>query len=692
MTGSGAGLLLHTETGTGLLMQTGIGAGLLLQLGLGALAVVTALLAAPSLRSRAGGILCTLIAVTGFVTGLAAMLGSTGGLLIPLALPMDPLLLAPDRLGGLFMLIVSGVGILVSLYSMSSTSGPDASRTAWVAMPVFLVGMQLVPAATDSVSFLLAWEVMTLGSAVLLLADHASRASVASAGIWYSAMSQLSFFFILAGFAVLAAASGGTSFTSLQAIEPGGWATNVAFVLFLLGFGGKAELVPLHVWVPRVLPEAPSHVSAAMSGAMVKIGVYGGLLVCVRLLPDGPAWWGIAIMLVGGASALYGILQASVSSDLKVLLAYSTTENMGLVFLGLGASMLLRGYDAQAAADAALVAALLLAVSHAAFKSTLFLGAGAIIHATGERNLDRLGGLGARMPVTAAAFGIASLGAAAIPITSGFVAEWMLLQSLIHGGRQGGAVVSVAASVAMPLAVAVIALTAGLALLTFVKAYGIAFLARPRSTAAADAREVPALMRISLALGALAVLALGLLPGPIAALVATTVSSDPTAAVRSVGLGGVSLPGIGAVLDPIMLVVLSALVAIPVIVAIIVSARRHPHRIVDLPWGGGGSRARPRMQYTATSYAEPLVRVFDDVLKPSRDVQVTHVAESRYLVERVRVEQSVSDVIETRLYRPVLNLFQRYGVVVRHVANGSIHRYLSYSFVALLIVLIVVSL
>lgn len=672
--------------------MTEIGVGVLLQLGLGALAVLSALTAPPSLRSRAGGILCTLTAGTGFLTGIAALLGSTGGLLIAVALPMDPLLLAPDRFGGLFMLIVSGVGILVSIYSMSSTRGPDASRTAWVAMPVFLVGMQLVPAATDSVSFLLAWEIMTLGSTVLLLADHASRAPVASAGIWYSAMSQLSFFFILAGFAVLSTASGGTSFANLQGIESGSGAANLAFVLFLLGFGGKAELVPLHVWVPRVLPEAPSHVSAAMSGAMVKIGVYGGLLVCVRLLPDGPAWWGIAIMLIGGASALYGILQASVSSDLKVLLAYSTTENMGLIFLGLGASMLLRGSGSTAAADAALVAALLLAVSHAAFKSTLFLGAGAIMHATGERNLDRLGGLGARMPVTAAAFGIASLGAAAIPITSGFVAEWMLLQALLHGGRQDGAVVSVAASVAMPLAVAVIALTAGLTLLTFVKAYGIAFLARPRSTPAADAREVPPLMQVALGLGAVLVLTLGLLPGPIAALAASTVSPNPADTVRVIGLGGVYLPGIGATLNPVLLVVLSALVAIPVLVSIVVSARRHPHRPTDLPWGGGGSRARPRMQYTATSYAEPLMRVFDDVLRPSRDVQVTHVAESRYLVERVRVDQRVWDVVETRLYRPVLNALQRYGILARHLANGSIHRYLSYSFVALLIVLIWVSL
>lgn len=672
--------------------MTVLGAGLILQLVLAAVAVVTALTAAPALRATATGILGTMLALAGLLTGAVAMSGATGGIRIPVALPMDPLILAPDRLGGLFMVIVSFVGVLVTIFGINSATGPATSRTAWAALPVFLVGMQLVPAATDSVSFLLAWEIMTLGSTVLLMADHAHRVSVASAGIWYSAMSQLSFFLVLAGFAVLAAATGGTSFSTLATIEPGSWAANLAFVLFLLGFGGKAELVPLHVWVPRVLPEAPSHVSAAMSGAMVKIGVYGALLVCVRLLPDAPPWWGILIMFLGGASALYGILQASVSSDLKVLLAYSTTENMGLVFLGLGASMLLRSYDAPAAADAALIAALLLAVSHAVFKATLFLGAGAIIHATGERNLDNLGGLGARMPWTAFSFGVASLGAASIPITSGFVAEWMLLQSLIHGGRRNGEVVSVAASVAMPLAVAVIALTAGLALLTFVKAYGIAFLARPRSSAAAGAREVPPLMRVSLALGALGVLTLGLVPGPVAAVVAAMVGRQAAGAAVPVGLGGVALPGIGAVLDPILLVVLSVLVAVPILIAIGLSARRHPARISELPWGGGGSRARPRMQYTATSYAEPLVRVFDDVLKPSRDVQVTHVGESRYLVERVTVEQRVSDVIETRLYRPVLNLLQRYGILARHTANGSIHRYLTYSFIAFLIVLIAVSL
>ncbi|MGZ4663127.1 MAG: hypothetical protein ACXVYB_17815, partial [Arthrobacter sp.] len=190
--------------------MTGLGAGLLLQLGLALAAVIAALAATASQRSRITGLLCTLVSATGFTTGIAAMAGGRGGLTVALALPMDPLTLAPDRLGGLFMVVVSGVGILVSLYRMASARGPEASRTAWAAFPVFLVGMQLVPAAADSVSFLLVWEVMTLGSIVLLLADHASRAAVASAAIWYSAMSQLSFFFVLGGFAVLAAASGGT--------------------------------------------------------------------------------------------------------------------------------------------------------------------------------------------------------------------------------------------------------------------------------------------------------------------------------------------------------------------------------------------------------------------------------------------------------------------------------------------------
>lgn len=671
--------------------MTALAASLLTELIVAAVVVLGAFTLPARWRSPVSGLGSAVLSAVAATTGILAMTGIGGALSVRTTLA-GALTFAPDRLGGLFMVIVSLVGVLASLYAMRSARGAETSRSGWAAWVVFLASMQLVPAAADMVSFLLAWELMTLCSVLLLATGHRLRSSVASATIWYLAMSQLSFFLVAAGFAVLAGVAGSTSFAAVAAIGSGSWQVDVAFVLLLVGFAAKAELVPLHVWVPRVLPEAPAPVAAAMSGAMVKVGVYGALLVCVRLLPAGPPWWGVLIMALGGASAVYGILQASVNSGLKVLLAYSTTENMGLVFLAVGAAVLLRGLDATAAADAALMSAVLLTISHALFKTTLFLAAGAIEHATDETNLDRLGGLLRRMPWTAAAFGIAALSAAALPITSGFVAEWTLLQSLIHGSRISGTPVAVIVSVAMPLGVAVVALTAGLALLTFVKAYGIAFLARPRSAEAATAVEAPLGMRVSLVAGAVAIILLGVLPGPAAQAVASAVFTNPAEVVRSAGLAGVSFPGIGVLLDPATLALIVALLAVPVLILVSIVSRRHRSRVSELPWGGGGSRARPRMQYTATSYAEPLVRVFDDVLKPSRDVQVTHLGESRYLIERVQIEQRMTDVFETRVYRPLLNVAERFGVLARHAQNGSIHRYLAYSFVALVIVLVVVAL
>ncbi|MHB1235270.1 MAG: proton-conducting transporter transmembrane domain-containing protein [Microbacteriaceae bacterium] len=670
--------------------MTAVTAGLLAQLVLALLTVIIALTIPSRMRSLASGILCALISAVGIITAILTLAGQRGGIGLPLALPVDPLTLSPTRLGGLFMLIVSVVGVLVSIYGIGYAHGASASRTAWAGLAVFLTGMQLVPAAADSVSFLLMWEAMALGSTILMAAGHAQRSQVASAAIWYSVMSQLSFLLLLGGFAVLASAAGSTSFSALRALAPGSPAAAVGFLLLIAGFGSKAGLVPLHVWLPRAHPEAPSHISAAMSAAMVKMGVYGVLLVCVGLFPGAPAWWGLLIMAFGGVSAIYGILQASVSSGLKVLLAYSTTENLGLIFLAVGASVLLRAYHATAAAEAALIAAGLLTVSHALFKTVLFLGAGAIQHATGETDLDRLGGLLKRMPQTAAAFVLAALAAAALPLSAGFVAEWTLLQALVHGSRAAGPA-AVVLSVAMPLGVAVVALTAGLSLLTFVKAYGIAFLARSRSSAAEAAAEVPVVMRVSLIAGAAAILVTGLMPGPVGEALAAAITGRASG-VYSAGLGGISFPAIEVLLDPAALLLVAAVVAVPVLVLVRIMARRHPVRVSPLSWAGGGSRARPRMQYTATSYAEPLVRVFDDVLRPARDVQVTHLGESRYLVERVQVQQRLADGIETGLYRPFLNLVQRFGVVARNAQNGSIRRYLSYSLTALLVVLVVVAL
>ena len=650
------------------------------------LAVVAAVSLPARHRSAVAGALSITLGLTAVVTGAAAMSGTVGE--VRVAAPFLPtaaaLSLSPDRVGGLFMIVAGAVGALAAGFGIGYAHGPSASRTAWTAYPVFVLGMTLVPAAGDVISLLLAWELMAIASTVLLAVEHAAREQVRSAALWYGVMTHLSFLLLLAGFAVLAAAAGSTDLGAIARQGVVGAPASVAFLLLIGGFVTKAGAVPVHVWLPRAHPEAPSHVSAAMSAAMVKMGVYGVLLVVLRLLPDGPRWWAVVLLVVGAASALYGILQASVASDLKRLLAYSTTENIGLIITAVGVSVTLRGAGRPEVADVALVAALLLVVSHAAFKTVLFLGAGSVLHATGERDLDRLGGLGARMPFTAGAFGVAALGAAALPISSGFVAEWVLLQSLIHGEGRTDRMVAVS----LPITVAVVALTAGLALLTFVKAFGIAFLARPRSEGAARAHEAHASMSVSLVAGAVLVIVLGLVPGWVAQGLAYAVSAE---GVETVGFAGVSLPAVRALLDPVALLALAVALAVPVVVTTALVARRRPRREVDLPWGCGGVRTSARMQYTATSYAEPLVRVFDDALAPSRDLRVTPAEESRYLVQSVEFRQRVVDQVEDRVYRPVVAALGRVGDAGRRVQNGNIHRYLAFSFAALVAVLLVVT-
>ncbi len=662
--------------------------GLLGQPLLAVLAFAAAVAVTDQRRSAVAGTLNAALGLAIALTGIGALLGQPGTLTLGTPIPGIGLLsLAPDRLGGIFLIVVGLVGALSAWFGVGYAHGASATRAAWAAYPIFLWGMAIVPGAGDAVTFLLGWELMALGSTVLLLSEHASRPAVRSAVLWYAAMTHLSFVLLLAGFAVLVGHAGGASWTAIAAQPPTGASASLAFALLAGGFATKAGLVPVHVWLPRAHPEAPSHVSAPMSAAMVKLGVYGLLLLCTRLLPDGPHWWGIGLLLLGGASAVYGILQASVTSDLKRLLAYSTTENLGLMVTGLAVAMLLRSAGQRAVADVALVAVILLVVSHAAFKTVLFLGAGSILHATGERDLDRLGGLARLMPRTATATSIAALAAAALPISSGFVAEWVLLQSLVHGDTRGPGADRVIA-IALPITVSLVALTAGLALLTFVKVVGIAFLARARSESAGAAHESPATMTVPLLVGAGLVVALGAVPGWVASGAAYAVGAS---GVERVGLGGVALPAVTALLDPVALVLMAVALAVPVAVVTTRAARRAPRRTVDLPWGCGGVRVDPMMQYTATSYAEPLVRVFDDALQPTRDLDVTHTTESRYLVRAVAFRQRMVDQVERGLYQPLLGLLEAVGDVGRRAQNGSIQRYLGFSFTALVVVLLVVT-
>ena len=665
--------------------MTAVTLGMVAQLGLAVLALAAALVPSNRWRSTLVGLTCVALGLAGAATGVLALLGHTGQLTLDVPLTWaggsgGSLTLAPSPLGGFFLLVAGLVGAAASLFGIGYAHGPVASRTGWAAVAVFMLGMQLVPAAADMLGFLLAWELMAVASSVLVLTEHNARPAVRSAGLWYAAMTHLSFLFVLAGFAVLIDVADATEFRAVaQTTIPDG-AANWAFVLLTIGFGTKAGLVPMHVWLPRAHPEAPSHVSAMMSAAMVKMGVYGVILTVTTLLPTGPAWWGLLLLALALPSALYGILQASVASDLKRLLAYSTTENVGLIFAALAVALLTRASGPVGVANIALVAALMLVASHAAFKTVLFLGAGAILAATGERDLDRLGGLASRMPITAAAMAIGALGAAALPITSGFTAEWVLLQSLIHADTRTARLTTAL----LPAVIAVVALTAGLALLTLVKAFGIAFLARPRCPGAEQARETSATMRVALVASALIVLALGLTPGVVGSAAARALD---TYAATPIGVAGIALPGIHASLDPLSLTALGLLVTLPVLLLGWRLARAVPRRRVELGWGCGGMRTSPRMQYTATSYAEPLVRVFADALAPTRDLQLTYVEEAHYLDTKATYSQHVADVVEERAYQPVVRALTWAGDRARRVQNGSIHRYLAFSFAALVIVL-----
>ncbi|WP_369368764.1 proton-conducting transporter membrane subunit [Streptomyces sp. CG4] len=646
------------------------------------------------LRIAVVGVLTAGVGVGGCAAGVAALGGSRWTAGFPGLLPLVGAHAAVDALAGLFMAVAGAVVAAVAIYGIGYAAGHGAhglgSRTAQAVLPLFALTLVLVPVAASVSTFLTLWELMALGSLLLVLAEHRERASVRRAGVWYAVMTHLGLVLLLVGFALFAAQAGGETFAALRAgahtVSP--TVRGLVFVLVAAAFTSKAGAVPLHAWLPRAHPEAPSPVSALMSAAMVNLGIYGVVRTGLDLLGGGPAWWWLGLMAAGGASAVYGILQAAMASDLKRLLAYSTSENMGLVLIGLGASGLFATYGNPPLAALALAAALLHVVNHAAFKALLFCAAGSVLRATGLRDLDRLGGLRPRMPATAGLFALAALGAVALPPGNGFISEWLLLQSLIHGL----AVPGVAVAVVLPLSVALIALSAGIAAAVFVKALGVGFFARPRSPQAAGAKEAPLLMRVGMVLLGAGCAALALVPG--------VLGDGLDRAVGAVGLPGsgalsggglkVRLAGISATLSPVWVVAaLTAALMLAVGLPRLYGRRRR--RVNARLWDCGGGAPTPRMAYTATSFAEPLQRVFDDILAPEQDLNVTPVRESAYLVERVRFQRRVPDRIEHRLYEPVLRGLAGAGQQARRLAGGSVHLYLGYGFVGLVVLLLILA-
>ena len=681
--------------------------GLALAAGIALLGALAICLVPRTLRAMVGGLVTAGVGVGGVVAGIGGLAGAGAGpagaawtRIAPGLLPLGEARLSVDALSGVFLLLVGAVAIAAGVYGIGYTAdgghheNPSGSRTTQATVPLFVASMIFVPASASVTTFLVVWELMALTSLVLVLTEHRLRASVREAGLWYAGMTHAGLVAIMTGFVVFAAKAGGESFDSLRAgsenLSPA--ARSLVFVLVFIGFGAKAGFVPLHVWLPRAHPEAPSHVSALMSAAMVSLGIYGLIRVGFDLLGGGPRWWGLLVLGIGAISALFGVLQASVATDLKKLLAYSTTENVGLMAMGIGAAGVFAADGNRALAGVLMAAAVLHALNHAAFKTLLFLGAGSVLHATGLRDLDSLGGLVRRMPLTTALFGIGALGAAALPPGNGFVSEWVLLQGLIHSVSHGVSAAPVVA-VSIPVAVGVVALTAGLGVATFVKAFGVGFLAQPRSTAAATADESPMSMRVGMGIAGAACVVLGVTPvvagGALDRVLNVLPQLRDTAPLAHSTIT-LRLAGIQGSMSPLLIACGLGLAAVAVVALARRLAGNAPRRVVGV-WANGGAERNSRQELTATSFAEPLTRVFDDVLRPEHDIDITPYAESSYLIEAVSFRQRVPDRLEAAIYPPVLAAGEAWGRWSRRMANGRVHRYLAYGFVGLLAALVIVA-
>ena len=624
--------------------------------------------------------------------GLAlALLGLTGGggslTLLPLT-PFAALSLRLDPLAGFFLLLISGATLAAAVYALgyARTATGGAATVLGVGLPLFCLSMSLVPLADDAYVFLILWETMSLTSYFLVVERH-EQAAVRSAGFLYLVMTHVGTAAILIAFLLLAGPAPVFAFDAFRATAPtlSPAVRDAIFLAALIGFGTKAGLAPLHVWLPRAHPVAPSHVSALMSAVMIKTGVYGLLRVGWEILGPGPIWWGVVLIVVGAASAILGVLYAYVESDLKRLLAFSTIENAGLIVVGLGVAFVGRGLALPALAAAGLVAGLLHALNHAAFKSLLFLAAGSVQHGTGARNLERLGGLMRPMPVTGALTLVGLLALAALPPLNGFASEWMLLQSLLGLGLAAPGWLAVLAA----LAVAALALTGALALATGVKALGVGFLGMPRSERAAHAHEAPATMLTPMvALGALCVV-LGLLPAlalaPVDA-VATALGAAPAAAPLDWARLTPPAPP-GASISPLAIGLGLAILA-PLAWVLLRLLYGAAGRRVSQPWVCGMALTA-RMQYTSAAFAKPIRLIFQAIIRPVRTVAATYLTPDAYFLQTMSYRSETHPLAERYLYATVHRGVLALARATRVIQNGSTRIYLAYVFVTLVVLLII---
>lgn len=587
------------------------------------------------------------------------------------ALAPFPFALALDRLSAFFLLLICVVAAPVTLFSGSYVERhyEGAPRAwLWTLLPLFVGSMVVVVTASTAFAFLFGWELMTLFSAGLILVDGDSDERRHNLFI-YLVMMHAGAAAVVAAFLLFLPGAPGLGFGAMRAagaaLPP---ATKSAlFLLAFLGFGAKAGIIPLHLWLPRAHPMAPSPVSALMSGVMLKTAIYGFVRITFDLLGGGPPWWGYLVLAAGAVSGVLGVLYAIAEHDLKRLLAYHSVENIGLIYLGLGAALIFLAHGAPVWATLALLGALLHTLNHALFKSLLFLGAGAIGHSAHTLDIEELGGLQKRMPVTGAVFLIACCSIVGLPLFNGFVSEWLTFRSFLAGSTLADP-----ASVLLPMMAGVLALIGGLAAACFAKVYGVAFLGRPRSAEAEHATEVPLAMR-----GAMAILAAGC----VVIGVAPAILLNPLAAAIQAFVPSAPLPQ-----DQLQFAQILPWLAATVVVLVLAAMFGRRAVRVTATWACGLPSLDKRMQYTSTAFSKPLRKVFSQVYQPERVVEVTPV-DAPYFPASISYRSKRTTSYERLLYRPAMNAIVAGAHGLRRLQTGNIQVYLLYIFLALLAML-----
>lgn len=658
---------------------------------------MAALLSKTHFAERHRNSLFILLGISGTAAVLAGVWVMAGGSAVtdslPLGLPWLHWHLRIDPLSGFFFCVLGLPLIAVSLYGPGYVRefehGKHSPAVLGLFTGLFVAGMELVLLADDALVFMIAWELMSVSSYFLVVFQHEHPAN-RHAGFLYLLMAVIGAISIILAFGVIAGFGGGLTFDTFRdtALSPA-WAS-IAFVLGLIGFGMKAGLAPLHAWLPEAHPVAPSHISALMSGVMLKIAVYGFIRFSFDLL-DQPLWqWGVATLIIGSATAVLGILYALQQQNLKRLLAYSSVENVGIIFTALGLALIFLSSGQLELGTLSLVAALLHCLNHALFKSLLFLGAGAILHQTHEQSLENMGGLIHRMPKTAAIFLVGSLSIAALPPLNGFVSEWLIFQAALQaGGLESGVLRSL-----IPTASAILALTSALAATCFVKLYGVAFLGLPRSPHVAHANEIQHRgMLVGPAMLAACCVFFGILPTPLI--------NGMSGLTQQ--LTGFVLPNVSAMgwlwLTPVSpetaayapSFVLAGTLAVGWLCYYFLYRRSGLEPRQAEPWDCGFGGLNARMQYSSGSFSMPIRRIFQPVYEIREILEEQKEGPAQNRVTSLRYQFQVPDRAWLVLYEPAGRAVLRLARWAGGLQTGNIRTYLSYSFFTLLFLLWVIS-